>query len=73
MNPDESNLTLIHGGRDEIERELVRLVLTTFPIPEEEYNRLLSMLKPRPGRVSIATDKTGSSCAADSGCAESEA
>ena len=73
MSPEEPNLTLIHGGRDEIERELVRLVLTTFPIPEEEYNRLLSMLKPRPGRVSIATDKTGSSCAADSGCAESEA
>ena len=73
MNAPRHNLSLIHGGRDEIERELVRLVLTTFPIPEEEYNRLLSMLKPRPGRVSIATDKTGSSCAADSGCAESEA
>ncbi|CAG0957467.1 hypothetical protein ANAEL_00426 [Anaerolineales bacterium] len=57
MNPNESNLTLIHGGRDEIERELVRLVLTTFPIPEEEYNRLLSMLEPRFGQVSIASTK----------------
>lgn len=73
MNPDKSNLTLIHGGRDEIERELIRLVLTTFLIPEEEYKRLQSMLEPRPGRVSIATAKGGSSCAADSGCAESEA
>ena len=73
MNPDETNLTLIRGGRDEIERELVRLVLTTFPVPEGEYNRLLSMLEPRPGRVSIATAKGGSSCTADSGCAEKEA
>ena len=73
MNPDEPNLTLIRGGRDEIERELVRLVLTTVPVPEGEYNRLLSMLEPRPGRVYIATAKAGSSCAADSGCAESEA
>ena len=59
MNPDESNLTLIHGGRDEIERELVRLVLTTFPIPKDEYNRLLSMLEPRSGRVSIALAEAG--------------
>lgn len=67
MNPDESNLTLIRGGRDEIERELVRLVLTTFPIPEDEYNRLLSMLEPRPGRVYIASTKVGSSYSADAG------
>jgi len=73
MNPDKPNLALIRGGRDDIERELVKLVLTTFPIPEDEYNRLLSMLEPRPGRVSIATAKGGSSCAAYSGCAEREA
>lgn len=73
MNPDESNLTLIRGGRDEIEHELVRLVLTTFPVPEGEFKRLLAMLDPGPGRVYIATAKAGSSCAADSGCAESEA
>ena len=73
MNPNESNLTLIHGGRDEIERELIRLLLTTFPVPEGEFKRLQSMLEPRPGRVYIATAKAGSSCAADSGCAESEA
>ncbi|MBX3648000.1 MAG: hypothetical protein KF766_10095 [Rhodocyclaceae bacterium] len=73
MNPDKSNLTLIRGGRDEIERELVRLVLTTFPVHEGEFKRLLSMLEPRPGRVSIATAKAGSSCTADSGFAEREA
>ena len=65
MNPEEPNLTLIRGGRDEIERELVKLVLTTFPIPEDEYNRLLSMLEPRPSRVSIATAKVGPSYSAD--------
>ena len=73
MNSEEPNLTLIRGGRDEIERELVRLVLTTFPVPEGEFKRLLAMLEPGPGRVSIATVKTGSSCTADSGCAEKEA
>lgn len=57
MNSEEPNLTLIRGGRDDIERDLVRLVLTTFPIPEDEYNRLLSMLEPRPGQVSIAWTK----------------
>ena len=70
MNPNEPNLTLIHGGRDEIERELVRLLLTTFPVPEGEFKRLLSMLEPRPGQVSIATAKAGPSCTTDSGCAE---
>lgn len=59
MNSEEPNLTLIRGGRDDIERELVRLVLTTFPIPEKEYNRLLSMLEPRPGQVSIASTMNG--------------
>jgi len=59
MNPDGPNLTLIHGGRDEIEQELIRLVLTTFPIPKDEYNRLLSMLEPRPGRVSIVSAEAG--------------
>ena len=73
MNPDEPNLALIRGGRDEIEHELVRLVLTTFPVPEDEFKRLLSMLEPRPGQVSIAMAKAGSSCTADSGCAEREA
>ncbi len=67
VNPDKSNMTLIHGGRDEIERELVRLVLTTFPVPEGEFKRLLSMLEPRPGRVSIASTKVGSSYSADAG------
>jgi hypothetical protein len=57
MNPNESNLTLIHGGRDEIERELVRLLLTTFPVPEGEFKRLQSMLEPRLGQVSIASTK----------------
>ena len=57
MNPDEPNLTLIRGGRDEIERELVKLVLTTFPVPEGEFKRLLSMLEPRLGQVSIASTK----------------
>lgn len=65
MNPEESNLTFIRGGRDEIERELVRLVLTTFPVPEGEFKRLLSMLEPRPGRVSIAPTKVGASYSAD--------
>jgi len=73
MKPGEPNLRLVQGGRDEIEQELVKLILTTFPVPADEYNRLLSMLEPRPGRVYIATAKAGSSCAADSGCAESEA
>ena len=67
MNPEEPNLTLIRGGRDEIERELVRLVLTTFPIPKDEYNRLLSILEPRPGRVSIASTRVGASNSADAG------
>ena len=72
MKPGELNLRLVQGGRDEIEQELVKLILTTFPVPADEYNRLLSMLEPRPGRVYIATAKAGSSCAADSGCAGGE-
>ncbi|MBV6475218.1 MAG: hypothetical protein MOGDAGHF_00735 [Rhodocyclaceae bacterium] len=67
MNSEEPNLTLIRGGRDEIERELIRLVLTTFPIPEGEYNRLLSMLEPRPGQVSIASTKKGHADSVDTG------
>ena len=59
MNVPKPNLSLIHGGRDEIERELVRLVLTTFPVPADEDNRLLSMLEPRSGRVSIALAEAG--------------
>jgi hypothetical protein len=65
MSPEEPNLTLIHGGRDEIEQELVKLVLTTFPVPEGEYNRLLSMLEPGPGRVSIVSAKVGPSNSPD--------
>lgn len=48
-----------------IERELVRIVLTTFPVPEGEFKRLLSMLEPRPGQVSIAPTKVGPSYSAD--------
>ena len=65
MNAPRHNLSLIHGGRDEIEQELVKLVLTTFPVPEGEYNRLLSMLEPGPGRVSIASAKVGPSNSPD--------
>ena len=57
MNLEGRNLTLIHGGREEIERELVKLVLTTFPVPAGEFKRLLSMLEPRLGQVSIASTK----------------
>lgn len=72
MNPEELNLTLIHGGREEIERELVKLVLTTFPVPEGEFKRLLSMLEPRPVRVSIVSGKLGFSPSADAGSGERE-
>jgi len=58
-------LSLIHGGRDEIEQELVKLVLTTFPIPADEYNRLRSMLEPRSSRVSIVSAEAGFSQSAD--------
>ena len=67
MKLGEPNLTLIHGGRDEIEQELVKLVLTTFPIPADEYNRLLSMLEPRPGRVYIVSAEAGVSQSPDAG------
>ena len=59
MKPGEPNLRLVQGGRDEIEQELVKLILTTFPVPADEYNRLLSMLEPRSGRVSIALAEAG--------------
>ena len=65
MKPVNSNLRLIHGGRDEIEQELVKLVLTTFPIPADEYNRLRSMLEPRSARVSIVSAETGFSQSSD--------
>jgi len=65
MKLGEPNLTLIHGGRDEIEQELVKLVLTTFPIPADEYNRLRSMLEPRSSRVSIVSAEAGFSQSAD--------
>ena len=67
MKLGEPNLTLIHGGRDEIEQELVKLVLTTFPIPADEYNRLRSMLEPRSGRVSIVSAEAGVSQSLDAG------
>jgi len=65
MNAPRHNLSLIHGGRDEIEQELVKLVLTTFPIPADEYNRLRSMLEPRSSRVSIVSAEAGFSQSAD--------
>ena len=67
MKLGEPNLTLIHGGRDEIEQELVKLVLTTFPVPADEYNRLRSMLEPRSGRVSIVSAEAGVSQSPDAG------
>lgn len=70
MNAPRHNLSLIRGGRDEIEQELVKLVLTTFPVPEGEYNRLLSMLEPGPGRVSIASAEAGVSQSPDAGNGE---
>lgn len=59
MTAPKHNLSLIRGGRDEVEQELVKLVLTTFPIPADEYSRLCSMLEPRPGRVSIVSATEG--------------
>lgn len=65
MTAPKHNLSLIRGGRDEIEQELVKLILTTFPVPADEYNRLRSMLEPRPGRVSIASARVGPSYSPD--------
>ena len=65
MNAPRHILSLIHGGRDEIEQELVKLVLTTFPIPADEYNRLRSMLEPRSRSVSIVSAEAGFSQSAD--------
>ena len=59
MTAPKHNLSLIRGGRDEVEQELVKLVLTTFPIPADEYNRLRAMLEPKSGRISIVSAKTG--------------
>jgi hypothetical protein len=73
LNQDEPDLTLIRGWREEIECELVRLMLTSFPFPKGDYNRMLSMLELRREQVSIATAKAGFSSTADSGCAESKA
>ncbi|MBK6631539.1 MAG: hypothetical protein IPG33_11140 [Betaproteobacteria bacterium] len=65
MKPGEPNLRLVQGGRDEIEQELVKLILTTFPVPADEYNRLRSMLEPRSGRVSVVSAKVGPSYSPD--------
>jgi len=70
MNAPKPNLSLIRGGRDEVEQELVKLVLTTFPIPADEYNRLRSMLEPRSGRVSIVSAEAGVSQSSDAGSGE---
>ncbi len=59
MTAPKHNLSLIRGGRDEVEQELVKLVLTTFPIPADEYNRLRAMLEPRSGRVYIVSTEAG--------------
>ncbi len=70
MTAPKPNLSLIQGGRDEIEQELIKLVLTTFPIPADEYNRLRSMLEPRSGRVSIVSAEAGDSQSPDAGNGE---
>ena len=67
MKPGEPNLRLVQGGRDEIEQELVKLILTTFPVPADEYNRLRSMLEPRSGRVSVVSAEAGVSQSPDAG------
>lgn len=43
MVATKHNLSLIRGGRDEVEQELVKLGMSVFPIPTDEYIRLRSI------------------------------
>lgn len=53
MDTHQPLLSLIQGNRDEIERELVRLVLSRHPIPQAEFKRLLSLLEPSNSQLKI--------------------
>jgi len=55
MDIRKPNLSLIQGGRNEIEQDLIKLVLLTHPVPAAELNRLLSLLEPTPRRASLQT------------------
>ena len=53
MDIRKPNLSLIQGGRNEIEEDLIKLVLLTHPVPAAEFSRLLSLLEPSPYRASL--------------------
>jgi hypothetical protein len=53
MDTHQPLLSLIQGNRDEIEQELVRLILLHHPIPQEELQRLLSLLEPSNPQLKI--------------------
>ena len=55
MDIRKPNLSLIQGGRNEIEQDLIKLVLLTHPVPAAELNRLLSLLEPTPRRAFLQT------------------
>lgn len=55
MDIRKPNLSLIQGGRNEIEQDLIKLVLLTNPVPAAELNRLLSLLEPSSRRASLQT------------------
>lgn len=48
------SLTCHEGGREEIERELVELLLRPGPTPKYDLERLMKLLDPGEGKLSIA-------------------
>jgi len=49
--------TLIEGGRDSIERELVELLFRPGPTPKGELGRLMRLLEPASGCFSIISSQ----------------
>lgn len=56
----KTQFTVIDGGRDEIERELVKLVFTPGSAPKEAFGMLMKLLEPSTSRVSLVPDVTKS-------------
>lgn len=48
------SLTCHEGGREAIERELVELLLRPGPTPKDDLERLMNLLDPGEGNLSIA-------------------
>jgi hypothetical protein len=53
--PSTTPFTVIEGGRDKIEHQLVKLLFTPGLTPKGEYRRLMKLLEPSSNRVSLTT------------------